>query len=640
MARGSREHLPGGHHPMDREEYAGRVEAMRERIKDLSSADPLAFGETVENLKVALEELRVAEEELRQQNEELAATHVALDRERRRYEELFEFAPDAYLVTDPSGIVRQANRSASSLLRVAPKFLAGKALAAYIAPEDRSEFRALLGDMATRTASHTVGLKLQPREGPEVEAELTYSLSPRSNGEPSGIRWLVRDVTERETMARQIRLLNVELESRVADRTADLSQAHDLAIELVQKEQTARRAAEFSEAQSRHVQKLESIGVLAGGIAHDFNNLLHVVLGNADIALSNLPSGSPARGPVEEVVRATLRAADLTRQLLAYSGKGAFIVRELDLSTEVREMATLLRTSISKQATLNWELSSTLPAVSADPTQIRQIVMNLITNASDSLGEAGGTITLRTGVAQPEELTGPGFGIPLPGENPVPPGTSSLVFLEIGDTGTGMTPDTLSRIFDPFFSTKFTGRGLGLAAVMGIVRSHKGLIRVRTAPGEGTAFRVLFPAVRGVAVKIGRPTAERSDWRGSGTILVVEDEEGVREVAERILQEIGFQTISAEHGRRALEIMEEIGDSVTAVLLDLSMPRMGGAETFRRLRARRPELPILMMSGYTEQVVAPQFSGMGPGPTGFLQKPFLAEDLIAILRRFAENASQ
>jgi PAS domain S-box-containing protein len=622
---------------MNREEYAGRVQAMRERIKELTSADPLAMSDTVEDLKNALEELRVAEEELRQQNEQLAATHLALDGERRRYQELFEFAPDAYLVTDPSGIVRQANRSASSLLRVAPKFLTGKALAAYIAPEDRSEFRALLSNMTSRTGSHTVGFRLQPREGPQVDAEVTYSLSPRNNGEPAGIRWLVRDVTEREAMAREIQLLNVELESRVADRTADLSQAHELAIELAEKEQNARRAAEFSDAQSRHVQKLESIGVLAGGIAHDFNNLLHVVLGNADIALSNLPSGSPARGPVEEVVRATLRAADLTRQLLAYSGKGAFVVRELDLSTEVREMATLLRTSISKQATLDWELSSTLPAVRADPTQVRQIVMNLITNASDSLGEAGGTITLRTGVTQLEELADQGFGAPLEGENPVPPGTSYLVFLEIGDTGTGMTRDTLSRIFDPFFSTKFTGRGLGLAAVMGIVRSHKGLIRVRTSPGEGTAFRVLFPAVSGVAPKIGRPTAERSDWRGSGTILVVEDEEGVREVAERILQEIGFQTISAEHGRRALEIMEEIGDSVTAVLLDLSMPRMGGAETFRRLRARRPELPILMMSGYTEQVVAPQFSGLGPGPTGFLQKPFLAEDLIAVLRRFAEN---
>ncbi len=624
---------------MNREGYADRLRAMHDRISGLTSEE-LASGEMVEDLRVALEELRVAEEELRQQNEDLSATHLELDRERRRYQELFEFAPGAYLVTDPSGIVRQANRSASKLLRVPPKFLAGKALAAYISTDDRPRFRVLLTQVGTLAGHHAAAFKLQPREGAPLDAELTYSVSPPRDGEPSGIRWLVRDVTEREQMARHIRALNLELESRVAARTADLSEAHRLAQDLVEKEQSARRAAESSEAQSRHVQKLESIGVLAGGIAHDFNNLLHVVLGNADIALSNLPTRSPARGPIEEVVRATLRAADLTRQLLAYSGKGAFVVRHLDLSTEVREMATLLRTGISKQATLAWELASNLPPVSADPTQIRQIVMNLITNASDALGETGGTITLCTGVAQLEDLDDQHFGVPLEGEGEVDRSSGPFVYLEVGDTGSGMTPDTLSRIFDPFFSTKFTGRGLGLAAIMGIVRSHHGLIRVRTAPGEGTAFRVLFPAAAGAAVKTLKTTAERSDWHGDGTILVVEDEEGVREVAERILQEIGFQTIGAEDGRRALEIMEEVGDSVTAVLLDLSMPRMGGAETFRRLRALRPELPILMMSGYTEQVVAPQFIGSGPGVTGFLQKPFLAEDLIAVLRRFAESASE
>ena len=624
---------------MNGEGYADRLRAMHDRISGLTSAEALGSSETVEDLKVALEELRVAEEELRQQNEELSATHLELDLERRRYQELFEFAPDAYLVTDPSGIVRQANRSASRLLRVPPTFLGGKALAAYIANDDRPRFRSLLSKLGTGAGSHTAAFKLQPRDGGPLDAELTYSFSQMRHGEPRVIRWLVRDVTEREQMARQIRALNLDLESRVASRTADLSEAHRLAQELVQKEQTARRAAESSEAQSRHVQKLESIGVLAGGIAHDFNNLLHVVLGNADIALSNLTAGSPAREPIEEVVRATLRAADLTRQLLAYSGKGAFVVRHLDLSTEVREMATLLRTGISKQATLAWELASKLPAVSADPTQIRQIVMNLITNASDALGETGGTITLRTGVTRLEDLDDQHFGVPLEGEGQVDWSKGPFVYLEVGDTGSGMTPDTLSRIFDPFFSTKFTGRGLGLAAIMGIVRSHHGLIRVRTAPGEGTSFRVLFPAVAGTAVKSRKAKAERSDWQGSGTILVVEDEEGVREVAERILQEIGFQTIGAEDGRRALEIMEEVGDSVTAVLLDLSMPRMGGAETFRRLRGSRPELPILMMSGYTEQVVAPQFSGSGPGITGFLQKPFLAEDLIAVLRRFAESAS-
>jgi len=623
---------------MSLEEHANRLAAMHARINGLTHPDPAAFtDEVVEDLRVALEELRVAEEELRQQNEQLAATHVDLDMERQRYEELFEFAPNPYFVTDSLGIISQSNQSAATLLRVPPRFLPGKALATYVANEDRPRFRTLIASIPPDGKSRTVALKLQPRDAGVVDVELTYSATPAASGARDQIRWMARDVTEHERMARQIRALNAQLESRVAAQTADLSAAQRLAQELVEKEQEARRAAAASEAQSRHVQKLESIGVLAGGIAHDFNNLLHVVLGNADIALSNLNTGSLAREPLEEVVRATLRAADLTRQLLAYSGKGAFVVRHLDLSTEVREMATLLRTSISKQATLAWELASDLPAISADPTQIRQVVMNLITNASDALGEGGGTITLCTGVADLKELEQQRFGRPPHGEDPPEGGPGPLVYLEIGDTGQGMSPDTLSRIFDPFFSTKFSGRGLGLAAVMGIVRSHHGFIRIRTELGKGTAFRVLFPAVGGAAPKFQKPSSERSEWRGSGTILVVEDEEGVREVAERMLQDIGFETVGAEDGRHALDLMEEVGDRVTAVLLDLSMPRMGGAETFRRLREMKPDLPILMMSGYTEQVVAPQFSNSGPGTTGFLQKPFLAEDLIAVLRRFAES---
>ena len=626
---------------MSPDDHAGRLAAMHARIDALTNPDLAAPSEEMlEDLRMALEELRVAEEELRQQQDELAATHVELDLERQRFEELFEFAPYPYFVTDALAIIIQSNQAAATLLRVPSQFLPGKALATYIANEDRPRFRALIASIPDDGQSRTAAFKLQPRDGDIVEVELTYSAMPSTVGSRNQIRWMARDVTEYERMARQIRSLNAQLESRIAAQTADLSAAQRLAQELVAKEQEARRAAEASEAQSRHVQKLESIGVLAGGIAHDFNNLLHVVLGNADIALSNLNSGSPAREPLEEVVRATLRAADLTRQLLAYSGKGAFVVRHLDLSTEVREMATLLRTSISKQATLEWDLAPDLPAVSADPTQVRQVVMNLITNASDALGDAGGTITLRTGVADLEEVEQQRFGRPPHGEDPPERTSSPMVYLEIGDTGQGMSSDTLSRIFDPFFSTKFSGRGLGLAAVMGIVRGHRGFIRIRTELGKGTAFRVLFPAVGGTAPELQKPSAERSEWRGSGTILVVEDEEGVREVAERMLQDIGFETVGAEDGRHALDLMEDVGDRITAVLLDLSMPRMGGAETFRRLRKMKPSLPILMMSGYTEQVVAPQFSTSGPGITGFIQKPFLAEDLIAVLRRFAEGSSR
>jgi PAS domain S-box-containing protein len=622
---------------MSPEELSRRLDLVHQRVGDLAGTDDHS-EHTVEQLRAALEELRVADEELRQQNEELIATHAQVETERRRYQELFQLAPDAYIITDLAGIITEANESASRLFGIPPRFLPGKALAAYISTEDRPRFRSLLSVQKVTEHGRSMPFKLRTRGGLRLYAELAYSIVHDERRQPAGFRWLIRDVTEQERMARQIRTLNAELESRVAARTTDLMAAEQLSEELLQREQAARRAAEASEARSRHVQKLESIGVLAGGIAHDFNNLLHVVLGNADIALSRLPPRSPARDPLEEVIRATLRAADLTRQMLAYSGKGAFVVRHLDLSQEVRELATLLRTAISKQASLVWDLVPNLPAINADATQIRQIVMNLITNASDALDDAGGTITLRTGVLDPEAVNDAGLGAALEGNEDSSRGEGPFVYLEVSDTGAGMTSDTLARIFDPFFSTKFSGRGLGLAAVMGIVRSHQGLIRIRTAPGEGTTFRVLFPAVAGAVREPEKPSAARSDWRGSGTVLVVEDEEGVREVAERILQDFGFETLLAVDGRDALEQFERAKRKVTAVLLDLSMPRMGGQETFRRLRHLRPDLPVIIMSGYTEESVAAQFSESGAHLTAFLQKPFLAEDLVSVLRRVIKSA--
>jgi PAS domain S-box-containing protein len=625
------------------EQFGHRLRLVNERISGLTGKHANPSQETIEDLRLTLEELRGAGEELRQQNEELNAVQLKLDIERQRYRELFELAPDAYLVTNLAGIVAEANQSAARLFGIAPHFLTGKALAAYIASEDRPRFRALLTESLHHAATGPTSFRLRTRGGTRVYAELTFSLAHGPDGTPSGFRWLIRDVTEQERLARQIRTLNAELESRVAERTVDLRAAQQLSEDLLRREQAARRAAEASAAQSRHVQKLESIGVLAGGLAHDFNNLLHVVLGNADIALSRLPARSLAREPLEEVVRATIRAADLTRQMLAYSGKGAFVIRHLDLSNEVRELATLLRSAISKQASLVWELAPDLPPVNADATQIRQIVMNLITNASDSLQDAPGTITLRTGVVERQQLNDPQFGTPVQddeplveADEPLVEGEEPFVYLEVSDSGAGMTPDTLQRIFDPFFSTKFAGRGLGLAALIGIVRSHNGLIRIRTEPGQGTRFRILLPAVARTARQTEGPPAARSGWQGSGTVLVVEDEEGVREVAERMLQEVGFNTITAVDGRDALEVMDRVSHSVTAVLLDLSMPQMGGQETFRHLREARPDLPVILMSGYTEEAVAQQFNGSGPGITAFLQKPFLADDLIGALQRVAE----
>ena len=624
---------------MTPEEFGNRLRIAHDRVASLTQHEDVDSERAAEELRSAVEELRVADEELRAQNEELVTAHLEVEAERLRYHELFDLAPDAYVVTNLAGIIDEANLSASRLLGIAGEFLIGKALAAYIATNDRVRFRSLLSNRDRGDTNRPLAFMVRARGGTDLHVELTYSIIDDERGNPTGFRWIVRDVTEQERMARQIRSLNSELESRVAERTGALQAAQQFSEELLRREQTARHAAEASEAQSRHVQKLESIGVLAGGIAHDFNNLLHVILGNADIALSRLAGRSPAREPLEEVIRATIRAADLTRQMLAYSGKGAFVVRNLDLSSEVREMATLLRTAISKQATLVWELATDLPPVKADATQIRQIVMNLITNASDALQNAGGTITLRTGVLDRSQLDDTAVGSPIDEvETAADHCSEEMVYLEVHDTGAGMTPDTLRRIFDPFFSTKFSGRGLGLAAVMGIVRSHQGLIRIRTEPERGTSFKILLPSVNGKVTKQEKPSAARSEWRGEGTILVVEDEADVREVAERILQDFGFQTVSAGDGREALDLMESGGSEVIAILLDLSMPRMGGQETLRQLRDSWPDLPVIMMSGYTEESVAPQFSDAGPGVTAFLQKPFFAEDLIGVLRRVLVTA--
>jgi PAS domain S-box-containing protein len=576
-------------------EFVRRLEELRRRVEKIQNGtdDP---RQAIEELLVAMEELRVAEEELREQNERILAAHYQVEEERRRYQQLFQFAPDAYLLTDLAGIVREANRSAARLFGVEPQYMSGKAVVSFVALEDRPRIRAELGRWQSEPTPKSLDVRLKPRNGPPFDAAITLSVArggPRDTA--IGFRWLIRDISAHRQLTEELRL----------------------------REAAARREADASEAGARHVQKLESIGVLAGGIAHDFNNLLHVVLGNADLARIHVSSESPAREHLDEVVRATRRAAELTQQLLAYSGRGAVEQRRLDLSCEVREMGTLLRTAMSKQAALHWDLASDLPPITADPTQVRQVVMNLITNASDALGDETGTISLRTGLTHEADNGKP---------------ASPFVFLEVADTGCGMDNSTLQRIFDPFFSTKFSGRGLGLAAVMGIVERHQGHIRITTAPNEGTTFRILFPAASGTADAVP-VRAGASEWRGQGTVLVVEDEEGVREVVGRMVERLGFEVMTAGDGMAALEALERHTGPVAAVLLDLSMPRMGGQEALGHLRARRPDVPVILMSGYTEQEVAAKLLDGSTGAVAFLQKPFLPEDLTSILRHISVPAS-
>ncbi|MBN1433216.1 PAS domain S-box protein, partial [Candidatus Fermentibacterales bacterium] len=289
------------------------------------------------------------------------------------------------------------------------------------------------------------------------------------------------------------------------------------------------------EAQIQHAQKLESLGVLAGGIAHDFNNLLMGILGNAGLALMEMSPESPAKKTVERIETAALRAAELTNQLLAYSGKGRFLVEPVVLSKLVEEMAHLLKAVISKSVVLRFEFDPSVPQIEADATQIRQVVMNLIINASEAIAERSGVITVRTGCVEADE----DYLADAWMRDELEPGT--YAFLEVSDTGCGMSQEMVSRIFDPFFSTKFSGRGLGLAAVLGIVRGHKGAIRVYSEEGKGTTFKVLLPCSSETVIgHVARSGLPAGTWEPGGRVLIADDEETVRTVTRLILEKLGF----------------------------------------------------------------------------------------------------
>ena len=386
------------------------------------------------------------------------------------------------------------------------------------------------------------------------------------------------------------------------------------------KENEAERAR--LEAQVQHSQKLESLGVLAGGIAHDFNNLLVAILGNAGLALMDLSEDAAAREKVVEIERAAVRASELTDQMLAYAGKSKFDIKPINLNNLVEEMGHLLETVISKKATVTYDFAGDLPAIKGDPVQVRQIVMNLITNASESLADTPGAIKVSTGVVMVDhEFLSSAYVAQdlLPGE---------YVCLSVEDTGCGMDESTAQRIFDPFFTTKFTGRGLGLAAVLGIVRGHGGAIALNTTPGRGSSFRVLFPAQEASTKASGSTDVAQpaGQWRGEGAILVVDDEPGVRAVARTILERWGFEPVLAKDGAEGVDLFNRQPDHFRAVLLDLTMPGMNGLEVFEEIRRCCPRTPIILMSGYSEEDAASRFPQ--EGLQGFIHKPFQPAQLI------------
>lgn len=434
-----------------------------------------------------------------------------------------------------------------------------------------------------------------------------------------------RQTFEARHQTRDGRILPVEVSVsylRFEGQEYQWALVHDLTERRIREEERNRL-----EAQMQDVQKLESLGVLAGGIAHDFNNFLMAILGNADLALFALPSSSSVRHYVEEISQASKRAAELCRQMLAYSGKGSMMMARHDLATIVGEMTEMLEAIVSNKITLRFHFDADLPRAMVDAHQVQQIVINLITNAAESLGGDKGDITIALGVMHCDR----GFLDQCHLNHHLPEG--KYLFLEVVDTGPGMDETTREKIFDPFFSTKFVGRGLGLAAVLGIVRSHGGAIHVNSAPGRGTAIKILLPPMEWP--DSGTDASPKDPQVAGNTMLLIDDDPNVRQVSAEMLKLLGFKVMTAPHGPRGIELYAKYHESLACVILDCTLPESIGQETFDAIQGINRAPRVILSSGYTQKEVLQSFGGRPF--SGFLQKPYTLEAMRDILLRALEN---
>jgi two-component system CheB/CheR fusion protein len=490
-----------------------------------------------------------------------------------RYRRLFEAAKDGILIADRgTGEVTDANPHLEALFGYRREELVGGKWWEIELLRDLPDVKSTLERMRAQDVAHFPDLPLKAKSRRAVHVELVAN--EYAEGERSVIQFNIRDITDRKRFERHL----------------------------------------------QHTQKLESLGLLAGGIAHDFNNLLTGIMGNASLGLTELPDSAPIRRYFREIVSASERAAYLTRQLLAYAGKGRFILERIDLSQLVREIEPLIHSSIPKMVDIQLDLAADLPSVEADPGQIQQLVMNLIINGAEAIGEGNpGAVVIRT---ETRDLDAEEIRREFPNDQLSP---GSYVGIEVRDTGLGMDEATRNRIFDPFFTTKFQGRGLGLAAVSGIVRAQRGAIRVYSTPGRGSSFQVLFPAVAAKAADHG-PRRPPTEILAAGTILFVDDEEALRRLAKSALERNGWHVLLAENGAQGVRLFQENQEHITVVILDMTMAVMGGGEALDRMKAIRSGVPVIISTGYGEMEAARHFAGKDMA--GFLEKPYTVNQLM------------
>lgn len=462
-------------------------------------------------------------------------THEALERNRERLEAIFGWIQDAILVVGDEGWIVNANPSAGRLTGYAPDELACRRLSDLFAAHGSPAHQMELGDTTAAQAS------FRCKDGRIRDAE--YDLATEFS---SGLHLVVfRDVTDRR-------------------RTEDAL---------------------------REAQKLESLAVLAGGVAHDLNNLLVAVLLNADLVLTEVADGAVV-DPIEQVKAAAQQAAGLSRQLLAYAGRGSVRKEPFSVNAVVEEITQLLRASVAAGTVLQLDLAPGLPVIDADATQVRQVVLNLVVNAADAIGDQPGVITIASGTVNTAKLELSQMALPRL------PDTGEFIYLEVSDTGCGMDAATSARIFDPFFSTKANGRGLGLAAARGIAQGHGGAPTVATEPGRGSTFRLLLPAIESrVARGEGQSAVPDSAWRASGRALVADDQVSVRIMIARALEVFGFSVDLVADGQAALDRFSLDPSLYTLVAFGAAMPRLSGEEALRQVRQLRPDIPALLISG-------------------------------------------
>lgn len=547
----------------------------------------------------ALRRSAVIEQQVRERTQDLEATHRLLEEDIRRRVEterrlresesrqqaFLDHSPNSIFVKEASGRYLLCNQQFSVFCRRPVSEIIGRTDEELFPPEEAANYRRTdLQVLRTGTAIVFEDYLAGP-DGPGTALVQKFPIRD-AHGRIAAIGGIATDISERK-----------------------LAEQEKLAME--------RRLLA--------AQKMESLGVLAGGIAHDFNNILTAVLGNASLARHDATAGRPIDRSLEQIEHAARRAADLCQQMLAYAGKGQIVTAHVDLSALVRDTSALIEVSISKNTRLELDLADGLPPVLGDETQLRQIVMNLVINAADAIGTNPGRIAIRTYAREADAtLLRSALGHP-----ELPAGT--YAGLEVTDNGCGMTPETLARIFEPFFTTKFSGRGLGLSAVLGIVQSHHGALYVESTPGVGSTFRLLLPAKEGAKARpIANEASGTAAVRLRGTVLIIDDESGVRDIAAMVMETHGATVLRAASGEEALAILRDPACAVSLVLLDMTMPGMGGEEALLRLREIHPRLPVILMSGYSENQAMQRSANLGVA--GFLKKPFEIEALLATVK--------